>query len=107
MWQCGAPLETLIVPLLATKRLEERRVATWSGENPDGRSRPYSYEELVQPDMLRLDIFWLRDKGLEDSANLPDPNVLAAEIAKTCGLRWSRPRRCWRICRRGRGGSLD
>jgi hypothetical protein len=27
-----------------------------------------------------LDIFWLRDESLEDSANLPDPDVLAAEI---------------------------
>jgi type I restriction enzyme M protein len=26
------------------------------------------------------DIFWLRDESLEDSANLPDPDVLAAEI---------------------------
>jgi type I restriction enzyme M protein len=58
------------------------RAATWSDENPDGRWRPYSYEELVQRDKLSLDIFWLRDKSLEDSANLPDPNVLAAEIAE-------------------------
>ena len=27
-----------------------------------------------------LDIFWLRDRSLEDSAALPDPDVLAAEI---------------------------
>jgi type I restriction enzyme M protein len=58
------------------------RAATWSDENPEGRWRPYSYEELVQRDKLSLDIFWLRDKSLEDSANLPDPNVLAAEIAE-------------------------
>ena len=29
----------------------------------------------------RLDIFWLRDESLEDSANLPEPHVLAEEIA--------------------------
>jgi type I restriction enzyme M protein len=58
------------------------RVATWSEKNPDGHWRPYGYEELVQRDKLSLDIFWLRDKSLEDSANLPDPNVLAAEIAE-------------------------
>jgi hypothetical protein len=28
-----------------------------------------------------LDIFWLKDESPEDSANLPDPDVLAAEIA--------------------------
>jgi type I restriction enzyme M protein len=28
-----------------------------------------------------LDIFWLRDKSLEESDNLPEPDVLAQEIA--------------------------
>ena len=27
-----------------------------------------------------LDIFWLRDESLEESDNLPDPDVLAQEI---------------------------
>ena len=27
-----------------------------------------------------LDIFWLRDESLEDTADLPAPDVLAAEI---------------------------
>ena len=27
-------------------------------------------------------IFWLRDESLEDSANLPEPDVLAAEIVE-------------------------
>ncbi|MCD6030812.1 MAG: methylase, partial [Thermomicrobiales bacterium] len=31
---------------------------------------------------LDLDIFWLRDDSLEDGANLPDPDVLAAEIVE-------------------------
>ena len=29
-----------------------------------------------------MDLFWLRDESLEDSANLPDPDVLAAEIVE-------------------------
>jgi type I restriction enzyme M protein len=33
-------------------------------------------------DMINLDIFWLRDESLEDSANLPSPDVLAAEIVE-------------------------
>ncbi len=33
-------------------------------------------------DKVNLDIFWLRDESLEDSANLPDPDVLAAEITE-------------------------
>ena len=33
-------------------------------------------------DKLNLDIFWLKDESLEDSANLPDPDVIAAEIVE-------------------------
>ena len=33
-------------------------------------------------DKVNLDIFWLRDESLEDSANLPEPDVLAAEIVE-------------------------
>jgi type I restriction enzyme M protein len=56
--------------------------ATWSEENPDGRWRVFSYEELMARDKVNLDIFWLRDESLEDSANLPDPDVLALEIVE-------------------------
>jgi type I restriction enzyme M protein len=56
------------------------RTATWSEENPTGRWRCYSYDELVQRDKANLDIFWLRDESLEDAANLPDPDEIAAEI---------------------------
>jgi len=37
---------------------------------------------LLKRDKVNLDIFWLRDESLEDSANLPDPDVLALEIAE-------------------------
>jgi len=30
---------------------------------------------------VSLDLFWLRDESLEDSAKLPDPHILAQEIA--------------------------
>jgi len=58
------------------------RTATWSEDNPEGRWRCYSYEEIVNRDKASLDIFWLRDESLEDSANLPDPHILAGEIAE-------------------------
>lgn len=32
-------------------------------------------------DKMNLDIFWLKDKSIEDSENLPEPDVLAQEIA--------------------------
>ena len=57
-----------------------RRKATWSEENPEGRWRAYSYEELVQRDKVSLDIVWLKDDDLEggsDAANLDD---IMAEI---------------------------
>jgi type I restriction enzyme M protein len=56
------------------------RQATWSASNPQGRWRPYAYDELIQRDKVSLDIFWLKDDSLEDSANLEDPDLIAAEI---------------------------
>jgi type I restriction enzyme M protein len=58
-----------------------KRKATWSEKNPDGRWRSYNYEEILARDKVSLDLFWLRDESLEDSANLPEPGVLAQEIA--------------------------
>jgi len=46
------------------------------------RFRPFAYEDLIHRDKTSLDIFWLRDESLEDSENLPDPAVLAAEIVE-------------------------
>jgi type I restriction enzyme M protein len=58
------------------------RTATWSEEKPDGRWRVFTYDELMARDKVNLDIFWLRDESLEDSASLPEPDVLAAEIVE-------------------------
>jgi len=33
-------------------------------------------------DKASLDIFWLRDESLEDTGNLPAPEVIAAEIVE-------------------------
>jgi type I restriction enzyme M protein len=58
-----------------------QRKATWSEKNPDGRWRSYTDAELLQRDKVSLDLFWLKDESLEDSANLPAPDVIAGEIA--------------------------
>ena len=58
--------------------------------NPDNRHdreeserfRGFSYDELMQRDKVSLDIFWLKDESIEDSKNLPEPDVLAREIAQ-------------------------
>jgi type I restriction enzyme M protein len=41
----------------------------------------FEYDDLMKRDKANLDIFWLKDKSLEDSDDLPDPDVLAQEIA--------------------------
>src|SRR5690348_13013113 len=46
------------------------------------RFRPFSYDELIKRDKVSLDIFWLRDESLEDAANLPAPDVIAAQIVE-------------------------
>jgi type I restriction enzyme M protein len=42
----------------------------------------FGYEELLQRDKVSLDLVWLRDESLEDSANLPPPDVIAQEIVE-------------------------
>ena len=46
------------------------------------RFKAFNYDELMQRDKVSLDIFWLKDESLEDAENLPDPDVLAGEIAE-------------------------
>ena len=56
--------------------------------NPDNRHereeterfKSFTIDEITQRDKVSLDIFWLRDESLEDTENLPDPDVLAQEI---------------------------
>ena len=43
---------------------------------------PFAYEDLLMRYKVSLDIFWLKEERLEDSANLPDPDVIAAEHAR-------------------------
>jgi len=45
------------------------------------RFKRFAYQDLLKRDKINLDIFWLKDESLEDSANLPAPDVIAAEIA--------------------------
>ncbi len=59
-----------------------QRKATWSDKTPNGRWRAYDYDELINRDKASLDIFWLKDESLEESENLPDPDVLAQDIVE-------------------------
>ncbi len=46
------------------------------------RFKPFTYDELIARDKTSLDIFWMRDESLEDTDNLPPPEVIAAEIVE-------------------------
>lgn len=45
------------------------------------RFKSFSYDELLKRDKVNLDIFWLKDEALEESANLPAPEIIAQEIS--------------------------
>jgi type I restriction enzyme M protein len=62
-------------------------VACYHAENRHKRKETerfhaFEYDELVKRDKASLDIFWLKDDSLEDAANLPAPDVIAAEIVE-------------------------
>jgi type I restriction enzyme M protein len=58
-----------------------QRTETWhEQDNPEGRWRKFSYEQVLARDKTSLDIFWLKDKSLADLDNLPEPDDIAAEI---------------------------
>ena len=58
--------------------------------NPDNRQerketdrfKSFTYEDVLARDKASLDILWLRDESLEDTDNLPPPEVIAAEIVE-------------------------
>lgn len=69
------------VKLYNPKKRHDRQ-PTWSEKDPQGRWRAYTYDEILARDKVSLDITWLKDESLEDSANLPEPDVLAEEIVE-------------------------
>jgi type I restriction enzyme M protein len=44
------------------------------------RFKRFTYDEIISRDKTSLDIFWLKDDGLTDLDNLPDPDVLVEDI---------------------------
>jgi type I restriction enzyme M protein len=54
------------------------RKPSYSENNPQGRWRDYSYEELLKRDKANLDIFWLKDESTKD--DLEEPDVIARRI---------------------------
>ncbi|KLE08172.1 hypothetical protein AF80_10280 [Aliarcobacter butzleri L355] len=42
--------------------------------------KKFTYDEIIKRDNTNLDIFWLKDESVEDSANLPEPKVSIEDI---------------------------
>ena len=68
-----ADLDDFVACYNADNRLERQETE---------RSRRFSYDDLTKRDKANLDIFWLRDESMEDSASLPPPDVIAEEIVE-------------------------
>lgn len=56
-----------------SKRRESKKHDRW---------KSFTYDEIIARDKTNLDIFWLKDDSLEDTENLPAPEVLAQEIVE-------------------------
>jgi type I restriction enzyme M protein len=70
------------LPASGERGHEGNSPARGEGVGNDGRWRAYDYEELVGRDKANLDIFWIKDESLEESENLPTPDVLAQDIVE-------------------------
>ena len=46
------------------------------------RFKAFTYDEMISRDKANLDIFWLKDESLEETENLPEPDVIASEIVE-------------------------
>jgi type I restriction enzyme M protein len=48
--------------------------------NETERFKAFEYADLMKRDKVSLDIFWLKDESLEETANLPPPGIVAQAI---------------------------
>ncbi|MFA5032291.1 MAG: class I SAM-dependent DNA methyltransferase [bacterium] len=60
-------------------------IACYNASNRHNRKeteqfKPFTYEELIKRDKTSLDILWVKDDSVEDSDNLPAPDILAQDI---------------------------
>ena len=66
-----ADLDDFVACYNVDNRLERRQTEHF---------RRFDYDDLTKRDKANLDIFWLRDESMEDTANLPPPDEIAEEI---------------------------
>ena len=59
------------------------RAETWHPDsNPEGRFRKFTYKEIIERDKTSMDITWIKDSSLADLDNLPEPDIIAADIVE-------------------------
>lgn len=44
------------------------------------RFKKFSYKELILRDKSNLDLIWIKDESLEETENIPEPEIIVAEI---------------------------
>jgi len=71
-----------LIPFVECYQAKDRNktTETWSKENPKGRFRKYTYDEIITREKMNFDIFWLKDDNYIDIDSLPEPEILAQEI---------------------------
>ncbi|GHV25889.1 SAM-dependent DNA methyltransferase [Bacteroidia bacterium] len=71
-----------LIPFVECYHAKDRNQTkeTYSKENPNGRFRKYTYEEIATREKFNFDIFWLKDDSYIDIDSLPEPEILAQEI---------------------------
>lgn len=65
----------------------EEFVSAFAPGNRDNRTetetfKSFTYDELMQRELVNLDIIWLKDDSLTDVEDLPTPDVIAEEIVE-------------------------
>ena len=77
---------TLKTKKLANSDLDDF-IKCYNPDNPNKRQetdrfKKFAYDDIIARDKTNLDIFWLKDDSLTDLDNLPEPDILAAEIVE-------------------------
>lgn len=57
---------------------KNKRKATYSKNNPEGKWRSYSFKEITVDYKYNLDISWILEESLKD--NLDEPDIIAERI---------------------------
>ena len=63
----------------------KNRKETWNIDNPEGRWKKFSYDEIIMREKANLDITWIKDESSLDYDNLPEPDDLINDMIENLG----------------------